>query len=175
MRWLRIPLVLFVLILPAITPVVAAGPTLTVHSPQEGAVITESDVTVAFTAADFKIVPSTIPVSEAGKRPEANKPGEGHLHFVLDLQPLVVWDRTDPYTFTNVPPGEHQLMVELANNDHSSLSPRVMQMIRFKNSPPMLPITGSGSAGASGMRVELFLLIAIFALACGLSLRRKIA
>src|SRR6266487_3590610 len=104
------------LTLSSIAPVTAAGPSLTVTSPKDGEVITSSDVTITFTATDFKIVPTTVPVSEAGKHPEANKAGEGHLHFILDLQPLIVWEKTDPYILKNVPPGDHQLMVELVNN-----------------------------------------------------------
>jgi len=120
----------------------AAGPSLTVVGPTDGEVIQASAVTVQFTVSDFKIVPSTVPVSEAGKQPEANRPGEGHLHFVLDLQPLVVWEHADAYTFKDLPPGQHQLMVELANNDHASLSPPVMKQIRFETTAA-LPATGT--------------------------------
>src|SRR5919204_552169 len=104
MRRLRIVIVLLVLVLSSLSPVAAAGPELTVNAPQDGAVIEGNSVTVSFTTANIKLVPTTVPVSEAGKHPEANHPGEGHLHFVLDLQPLVVWEHTDPYTFSNVPP-----------------------------------------------------------------------
>jgi hypothetical protein len=131
------------LVISATSPVAAAGPALTVKSPTEGEVIGGSKVTVEFSATDFEIVPSSVPVSEFGKRPDANRLGEGHLHFMLDAQPLVIWSSADPYTFENVPPGEHQLMVELVNNDHSSLAPKVMQLIRFRLGPSSLPQTGS--------------------------------
>jgi hypothetical protein len=151
MRWSRLLIVALMFIFTSTTPVAAAGPTLTVSAPKEDAAIMGSDVVITFTAMDFKIVPTTVPVSEAGKHPEANKLGEGHVHFVLDLQPLVVWEHTDPYTFTNVPSGEHQLMVELVNNDHSSLSPRVMRMIRFRSgSATTLPRTGMAPHGEFG-------------------------
>jgi hypothetical protein len=71
----------------------------------------------------MKIVPSTVPVAEAGKRPDVNRPDEGHLHLMLDLQPPVIWNTTDPYTFANVAPGDHLLVIEAVNNDHSSFSP----------------------------------------------------
>jgi hypothetical protein len=110
-----------------------------------------------------------VPVSEAGKHPEANRPGEGHVHFVLDLQPLVVWENGDSYTFSNVPPGEHQLMVELVQNDHSSFSPPVMRQIRFQTSitPQTMPATGTApdahmAPGLLGL--VLLLVIAGFAL-----------
>ena len=107
----------------AASPVAAADPGLTVQGPTNGSTIVASSVTINFTVTDFNIVPSTIPLSEAGKHPELNHPGEGHLHLKLDLQPLIVWDKNAPYTLTNIAPGNHQLMIELANNDHASLSP----------------------------------------------------
>jgi len=145
MRQLRAIAALLVLMLGSAGSVAAADPELNVTAPKNGAVIQKNSVTVNFTTANIKLVPTTIPVSEAGKHPEVNKPGEGHLHFVLDLQPLVVWEKGDPYTFTNVPAGNHQLMVELVQNDHSSLSPRVMRMIQFEVAPSMLPTTGAES------------------------------
>jgi hypothetical protein len=171
MRRIHQLLILFVIIAGSAAPASAAGPELTVVSPVEGAVLEGDSVTVNFTTAGIKLVPTSVPVAEAGKHPEANRPGEGHLHFVLDLQPLVVWERGDPYTFTNVPPGEHQLMVELVQNDHSALSPRVMKQIRFRTSvvPQSMPVTGAGSAfdGAPGLLVVVFLL-----LSAGFALRR---
>jgi hypothetical protein len=122
----------------------AAGPELTVVAPQDGAVIEGADIPVTFTTSGITIVPTSVPVAEAGKHPELNRAGEGHLHFVIDLQPLVVWDRNAPYTLMNVPPGAHQLMVELVQNDHSSFSPPVMRQIQFRSTvaPAAMPRTG---------------------------------
>jgi len=171
MRWLGRLILLHGLILSWIGPVAAAGPSLTVTTPKNGELIPGSAVTVTFAAADFKIVPTTVPVSEAGKHPEANKAGEGHVHLILDLQPLIVWEKTDPYIFNNVPPGEHQLMVELVNNDHSSLSPRVMQIIQFRSgSSATLPNTGMPGDRAS--EAALFALGVLAVIAGGLLLRR---
>jgi hypothetical protein len=173
MRWLNTPIVLLVVILGSIAPVAAAGPELSVVAPKDGEAIVGTEVTVSFMVRNIKLVPTSVPVSEAGKRPDANRPGEGHVHFVLDLQPLVVWERGEPYTFTNVAPGEHQLMVELVNNDHSSLSPRVMQIIQFQTgSPKMLPITGMGSYRGE---IPVLLILGASMLAAGaLMLRRKL-
>src|SRR5262245_26728039 len=96
-RLLAVLLLLFVIV----APVAAAGPSLSVTSPKNGADIEGNTVTVRFTTSDINLVATTVPVAEAGKHPEVNQPGEGHLHFVLDLQPLVVWEKGDPYTFTN--------------------------------------------------------------------------
>lgn len=118
------------------------GPAVVVTSPQQGQVIDGTSVTVTFQVAYFQIVPTSIPLSEAGKHPEVNRPGQGHVHFVLDLLPLVTHYDYGPYTFTDLPPGQHQLMVELVNNDHSPFPIRVMQIIQFQT-------TGS-SSGTSG-------------------------
>ena len=132
-----------------------------------------SELTVEFTVTGFTLVPTSVPVAEAGKHPEANRPGEGHLHFVLDLQPLVVWERDEPYTFTNIPPGEHLLMIELTNNDHSPLSPPITQQIQFRSEAPQeLPVAGSGTAplldGGSAL-----LVLGVLLVAGGLIVRRR--
>lgn len=144
-----------------LAPVAAASPGLQVLSPAPGVQIQGDSVTVSVQVSDFRIVPTTVPLTEAGKHPEANRPDEGHLHFMLDLWPIVVWTQTGPYTFTNVPAGDHVLMVELVNNDHSSLSPQVMRMIRFSTAPAM-PSTGMGGAG--GAVPPWLLLFALLAL-----------
>ncbi len=119
-----------------------SAPTLDVTEPKDGAVIKGTDVTVRFNVTGITLVKSTVPLSEAGKRPDANRPGEGHVHFMLDLQPLVVWEQNAPYTFHNLPPGEHQLMVEVVNNDHSSLAPPVIRQIHFRTEV-LMPHTGT--------------------------------
>jgi hypothetical protein len=152
------------LVLSMPSPAAAQGPTLNVSAPTNDAAIDGNTVTVVFTASNIKIVPTSVAVEEAGRRPEANQPGEGHLHFVLDLQPLVVWEKLDAYTFTNVPPGEHQLMVEIVQNDHSSLSPPVMQHIRFRSGMPQArPVTAAGGMpdGVVGALIALGILLVL--------------
>jgi hypothetical protein len=151
---------------------VAAQPGLQVTAPGDGALVEDTNVTVEFDVSNFTFVSSAVPLTEAGQHPEVNREGEGHLHFMLDLGAVIVWDRTEPYTFTDVPPGEHVLVAELVNNDHSSLSPAVVQQVRFRSSAPqMLPNTGaSGPGDASGLPILLSLagvalIVAGFALA----------
>jgi hypothetical protein len=145
MKWSRIVGILAVLLLTLVTPAAAQGPSVTLLAPADGATIEGASVIVEFKPHDITIVPSTVPVSEFGKRPDANQPDEGHLHLALDLMPLVIWDRDAPYTFVNVPPGEHLLKIELVNNDHSSRIPPVMQQVRFKTTvtPATMPVTGA--------------------------------
>jgi hypothetical protein len=176
MRWRLQLIIVLVLILASTNAAEAADPSLTVVTPTDGAVIEGDSVTVSFTVSDFKIVPSPVPVSEFGKRPDANRPNEGHVHLVLDLQPLVVWESEQAYTFTGVAPGEHQLKVELANNDHSSFSPPIVRVVRFRVrepqvTPAAMPRTGTASSQAAD-RYALFAL-GVLLIGGGIMLRRR--
>jgi hypothetical protein len=172
MRHLLMISILLASVISPLNSVAAAGPDLTVIAPEEGAVIDGTSVRVEFKATDFKIVQSSVPVSEFGKRPDANRLGEGHVHFMLDAQPLVVWYSADAYTFKQVAPGEHQLMVELVNNDHSSLTPPLMHLIRFRVGPGALPVTGEEPAVPQKGRLALLVLAMLLILAGGIARRR---
>ena len=157
-----------------------AGPELIVVSPQNDAVVNGSTLEVTFQANSFSIIPSTVPLAEAGKRPDANRPGEGHVHLKLDLQPVVIWNTADPYRYENVPPGDHQVMVSLVNNDHSALSPPVMKMLRVRTTGVMtnaaaggapLPSTGGPWPPLAG--VIALLALGATALVGGLTVRRR--
>jgi hypothetical protein len=183
MRRLFALIIALVLLASGAGPAAAQGPDLIVVQPQDGATIRGSTVDVAFQIREFTIVPSTVPLAEAGKHPEANRPGEGHIHLMLDLQPVVVWERTDPYRFTNVPPGTHQLMIEMVNNDHSSLVPPVVRRLQIQTT--LAPSATGSAAGAgplprTGQAVDLLpalavlLVVGVAVTACGLGLRRRL-
>ncbi len=154
-----------------VLPAAAKGPGITVTAPGNGITIQGANVTVDFSVADFALVQTSVPLTEAGKRPEANRAGEGHIHFMLDVWPVVVWERGEPYTFTDVPAGEHQLMVELVNNDHSSLSPPVIQQIRFRTAM-MMPMAGMAPRTQNA---PLLVLLALGLISSALVLRRRMA
>ena len=148
-----------------LTSVAAAEPQLNVVSPSEGETILGTTVKVVIKTSDFELVPVAVPVTEAGKRPDANQPGEGMVHLKLDLLPLAILDQGDTYTFTNIPPGEHQLEVELATNDHSTLSPPVVQVVRFRSTTTSaLPATGATASAGADLAL---LIIAALALVIG--------
>lgn len=134
-------------------PVAGAVPEITVISPANGAVVQGTSVTIVFNTRDLTVVRSPVPLDEGGQHPEVNRPGQGHVHFYLDLLPVVIWERATPYTFTNVPAGEHELTIELETNDHTDFDPPVTQQLRFRT-VTYLPVSGgdpmspSGSAGA---------------------------
>ena len=151
------------LVLPSAGWTSAAEPTLRVMEPAQGVRISGDQVRVAVQTGGITLVPSTVPLTEAGRRPDANRPGEGHLHFMLDLAPVVVWDKAEPYTFADVPAGGHRLTVELVNNDHSPLVPPVVQVIDFQVTP-MMPRSGAGGAASSPVAGLGLLMLAIVAL-----------
>jgi hypothetical protein len=103
------------------------GTTVEIISPQDGATLPPGDITVTAQVTNFKIV---------DKLGQANVPGEGHLHFFLDVnaptaqgKPAVPtggnWTPVagTTYTFKNVTEGTHTISVELVNNDHTPLNP----------------------------------------------------
>jgi LPXTG-motif cell wall-anchored protein len=151
-----------------LTSVALAAPQLKVMEPAEGATIAGSTVKVVVATSDFEVVKAVVPVTEAGKRPDANETGRGMVHLQLDLQPLAILDQGDTYTFTDIPAGEHQLEVELATNDHSKLSPPVVQVVRFSTVAAQgLPNTGGAQSVVPGL-----LGVALALLLGGLALRR---
>ena len=173
MRKLFVCTVLATLILGFAKPISAAQPQLSVTSPTEGATIQGSDLIVAFETSNINIVPSTVPVADMGKRPEANRADQGHLHLSLDALPLVIWYQSTAYTFKNVPSGEHLLKVELVNNDHSSLTPPVIQQIRFRTIADQPVPTSMPNTGAPEPHIALLLLSALGLLVGGWVLRRS--
>jgi hypothetical protein len=173
MRNLLVWTILATLVLGFATPIGAAQPTLSVTSPTESATIQGNDLTVVFETSTINIVPSTVSVADMGKRPEANRADQGHLHLALDALPLVIWYQPAAYTFKNVPSGEHLLKVELVNNDHSSLTPPVIQQVRFRTIADQPVPTSMPNTGAPEPHIALLLLSALGLLVGGWALRRS--
>lgn len=157
------------MLLATLSPVAAQGPTLTVVSPDNGSILAGSDVTIDFEVGGFKLTTSPVPLAEAGKRPDANRTGEGHMHIMLDLQPVIVVESAEPYTLRDVAAGEHRLLVELVNHDHSPLSPPVTQQIRFRSALAM-PETGTPALAWTSL-IGALIVAAITLVALGRMLR----
>lgn len=152
MRALGVIAIIMLLFSAAVRPAMANAVELTVLSPMEGERVIGSSIQVVFEVADLTITPSSVSVAEAGKRPDANRAGEGHIHLMLDLEPVVVWEQVEPYTFENVRPGVHQVTIEVVNNDHSSLSPRVVvqrtvQVVASETAPANQSVGSSAGSG----------------------------
>ena len=114
-------------------------------SPANGAVLSSGAITVNVKVTNFNVV---------DKQGQANVPGEGHIHYYLDVptpttpgQQAIpsggVWAHVSgtSYTFENVPVGLHTFYVQLVNNDHTPLSPNVTDSIQ------MYVITYTGGLG----------------------------
>lgn len=122
-------------------------PTLTITSPANGATLPAGDITVTIQVTNFNIV---------DKQGQANVPGEGHVHYFLDVdapttpgQPAIppsgIWAHVaaTTYTFTNVASGTHAISVELVNNDHTPLVPAVVAKVT-------ITVTAAGGGGGGG-------------------------
>src|ERR671939_666834 len=110
MRWWPTLILCLLLVQSTASSAAAPDPQLTLTSPRDGQGVSGPVVQVQFQVTDLNVVPSSVPIEEAGKHPEVNRPGEGHLHFMVDLEPLAVWYTTDPYPLTDLPPGRHHVM-----------------------------------------------------------------
>jgi plastocyanin len=102
---------------------------LTITSPEDGASLPAGNVMVSVNLTNFTLVEPT---------GQANAPGEGHLHYYLDAvvptnasAPAIpetggyVISTNTSHTWENVTPGEHNLSVQVTNNDHTPLIPLV--------------------------------------------------
>jgi hypothetical protein len=76
-------------------------------------------VTLRVSIRGFKTYPALF-----GKRP--NKPDGGHWHVFVDGKPNKMSANVTIGKTLKLRPGSHRIFVELANNDHSSLQPRVL-------------------------------------------------
>jgi plastocyanin len=132
---------------PTSTTTTGPAPTVTITAPT-GPVIVPGNLTVTIEVTNFNIV---------DKQGQANVPGEGHIHYYLDVdapttpgQPAIPpngsWAHvaSTTYTFTNVAAGQHKISVELVNNDHTPLVPPVVAtanvLVMAEIGPPNLVI-----------------------------------
>ncbi len=124
----------------------ATAPAIAI-TPSNGATIDAGDITVSAMALNFNVV---------DKQGQANVPGEGHLHYFLDVeapttpgQPAIPtsgsWTHTanTTYTFNDVASGTHTFSVELVNNDHTPLVPPVVakSTVTVQTPAPRVTIT----------------------------------
>jgi plastocyanin len=121
------------------TPAVAAvgnetdATNVTITSPLANATVAAGNVTVEVNVTNFTLVEPT---------GQPNAPGEGHLHYYLDA--VVPTNESEPaipetggyvistnltYTWENVTAGEHNLSVQLVNNDHTPLIPLIFETV----------------------------------------------
>jgi hypothetical protein len=131
-------------------PTTAAVPGISIVSPSNGASLPAGDVTVTASVSNFNVV---------DKQGQANVPGQGHIHFYLDVAAPTTpgqvaipasgtWAHvaTLTYTFSNVAAGSHTIAVELVNNDHTPLVPPAVDTITIN-------VTGAPAAAAPSISI----------------------
>jgi LPXTG-motif cell wall-anchored protein len=114
----------------------AAGPSVKITSPADGAVIDSTDVTVTIDVGDIKLVPGT----------QATQKSDMHVHYLLDVDPTpwldgkhdiptgdpnIVHSASTSHTFTYLAPGPHRVTVILTTSDHIAVQPPVAPSVNF--------------------------------------------
>lgn len=108
-------------------------PQIKITEPKNDSILSPGNITVTVSVDNFNIV---------DKQGQAKAAGEGHIHYFMDVKaptaqgkPAVTADGTyvhttdKSYTWMNVKPGKHSFSVELVNNDHTPLSPPVVNEV----------------------------------------------
>lgn len=106
---------------------IAIATALTIITPKASEVISTDQVTLRVAAPNFQFVDFKTHPWAAYR--------QGHMHIWLDEKnpkpSTAIKATSNVYTLTNLKPGTHTLAVELVNNDHSSLNPKVMTTTTF--------------------------------------------
>ena len=105
-------------------------PTLTIFRPKPDENFRDQPIVVEVAVENFALVPP-VPRSED----PVTEPS-GHLHYFLDANPLVATSSQklmfgEEFDGNSMTAGEHKLVVELVYENHRSLTPRLMQQVRF--------------------------------------------
>ncbi len=108
-------------------------PQINITEPKNGSTVSAGNVTITVDVKNFSIV---------DKQGQASVAGEGHIHYFMDVKvpttpgkPSVTAEGTwvttinKSYTWMNVAPGKHNFSVELVNNDHTPLTPPVVNEV----------------------------------------------
>jgi hypothetical protein len=111
----------------------AAAPSISITSPANNANIEAGVIPVTVSVSNFNVV---------DKQGQTNAPGEGHVHFYLDVAAPTTPDQVavpvggtwahvsgTSYTFKNVDPGTHTVSAQLVNNDHTPVIPLAVDTI----------------------------------------------
>ncbi|MDD1702291.1 MAG: DUF4399 domain-containing protein [Methanoregula sp.] len=116
------------------------SPGVVITTPQDKATLTGSNVTLNIQISNFVITAESMDMTSM--QGIQNEAGTGHIHWFIDVPVPTdpgrkaetadnTWKMHDDTSFTwqNVPPGTHNLSVELVNNDMTPFSPAVYQTI----------------------------------------------
>lgn len=128
---------------PTPTPSPTPAPSITITAPTGNIIPQIGDVTVSVQVSNFNLI---------DKLGQANVPGEGHIHYFVDVDAPTAPDKpavTDAgtyaatsatfYTWHNIGGGPHKFSVELVNNNHTPLTPPVVAMVTVTVLPEIDP------------------------------------
>ena len=93
-------------------------PTISIYSPADGSTLYSADVPVAFDVNEFVV----------------GNPGtgiDGHIHYYLDANPLVMQYSTLPIMLTSLAAGPHTIILQLVDNSHLPLVPNKADTLNF--------------------------------------------
>jgi hypothetical protein len=136
---------------PTATPAPAPAPQVAITAPVHGSTIPGGPVQVRVDVRNLLLV---------SKLGAANVPGEGHIHYFLDVVPptepgkpavtapgTYAASNATVYTWTGIAPGSHTFAVELVNNDHTPLIPPVFTSVTVNVSAPTATLTTAPYSG----------------------------
>lgn len=143
-----------------VSPVLAqsspATPSLKILTPGPAQTVYGDTVPVLLSAENLKLTDYlTVPLPQSG---------QGHIHLWLDddtlAQESAVKVTTDTHTFSGVAPGDHTLVAEIVNNNHTSLIPAQITTVKFTVAPAATP-----SSAVSGFdKNTAFVILVVVAL-----------
>ena len=159
-RWLRmlLPAMLLAVVIYPSQAAEPGAPQIMITEPKEGAALTAGNVTVSVQVQNFSLV------NKLGK---PNVAGEGHIHYFIDVAAPTTPGKlavtasgtfaptpNTTFTWKNASAGMHNFSVELANNDHTPLSPPVVAEVNVtvKDSKDA-PATNNVVVGISAMNI----------------------
>lgn len=136
---------------PSPSPTLVSSPSAKIVSPQTGAGVPAGDVEVVVdVTTNFKLV------DKLGENPV---PGEGHIHYYMDVevpttpgQPAVTEQGTyavgmeESHIWKNIEPGQHTFAIQLVNNDHTPLDPPVFAQVTITVEAPVEEVSVELSA-----------------------------
>lgn len=139
--------------------VFGASTSVSISSPTSNQIVVGTIVESKFIVKGLKLVDP--------KTNTRNAYSQGHLHLWLDQanpsKTSAIKIASTSYSFQNVGYGDHKLLVELVNNDHSSFNPKVTALVAFQTAPS--PTEKSNQVLIISTAAFLFICIALYFIA----------
>lgn len=132
------------------------SPTLTVITPQESQIIYGDKTPILISTENFEIVDY--------QTNQLNQAGRGHVHLWLDdpnpTRESAVKLTSDDFTYQDVAYGDHELVAELVDNDHTPLTPPVTTTINFQSEQLASPTTTTTSGFDKNTALVILIVVA---------------